>query len=210
VPRANAPAAAELPWGRLPAVAPAEIFAAGERSAARIRIMVLPSPIAEVARAFPVTGELPSEAHPKIGQLISYWKTLAPRTGVLPGRQDFDPTKVHLLMPHLWLVDIVPSDERRYRARLVGGALQNAGSPVRRGQFFTDVLTPEEMRTSKDVFDRVSQEKLIDWRRGPSVLRHLAHIAAIERVLMPLASDGQTVDVLLCMTLFYWMDGRVF
>jgi hypothetical protein len=36
------------------------------------------------------------------------------------------------------------------------------------------------------------------------------HIAAIERVLMPLATDGLTVDVLLCMTLFYWSDGRVY
>jgi hypothetical protein len=40
--------------------------------------------------------------------------------------------------------------------------------------------------------------------------RHMNHIFALDRVMMPMASDGITVDLLLCMTLFYWRDGRIY
>jgi hypothetical protein len=164
----------------------------------------------EICRTFTADGQAPAEAHPRIQRLISYWRSLVPHPGLLPARRHFDPLGVRELMPHLWLVDVVPDDPRRYRARLVGGALVEAGAPIRRGEYFSDVMTEEEIRRSNEVFDRVAYEKVVDWRRGPSVLRKLKHVTAIERVLMPMAADGMTVDMLLCMTLFYWTDGRIY
>jgi hypothetical protein len=157
-----------------------------------------------------IGDEPPAEAHPKIASLIQHWRGLSPAPGLLPGRQHFDPMRVHQLMPHLWLIDVVPDDARRYRARLVGGALVNAGAPIRRGSFLSDVMTPEERLRAGNFFDQIIQRKHVDWRRGPSVLRHMEHIYALERVMMPMATDGRSVDMLLCMTLFYWRDGRVY
>jgi hypothetical protein len=167
------------------------------------------APSREVRSLSSIADDPPAEAHPKIAQLIRHWQSLAPAAGLLPGRQHFDPLRVSQLLPHLWLVDIVPDDPRRYRARLVGGALVDAGAPIRRGRFLSDVMTPEERTRAGDVFDRIVTQKHVDWRRGPPVLGHMNHIHALERVMMPMATDGSTVDVLLCMTLFYWTDGRI-
>jgi hypothetical protein len=167
-------------------------------------------PPTEVRRLMSIADEPPAEAHPKIVQLIRHWQALAPAPGMLPGRQHFDPLRVHQLMPHLWLVDVVPDDPRRYRVRLVGGALVNARAPIRRGHFLSDAMTPEEARRSNELFGRIASLRHVDWRRGPSVLRHMDHVFALERVMMPMAADGVSVDMMLCMTLFYWTDGRIY
>jgi hypothetical protein len=152
----------------------------------------------------------PHEMHPKMTRLIRHWQSLAPAPGLLPGRQHLDPIRIADLLPHIWLVDVVDDDPRRYRARLVGGGLVDAGAPFRRGNFFSDVMTPEETRAAINVFDGIAMYKHVNWRRGPSALRHMEHIFALERVMMPMASDSRTVDMVLCMTLFYWTDGRVY
>lgn len=166
--------------------------------------------IPEVWRRTSIEDEPPAEAHPKIAQLIRHWRGLAPAPGLLPGRRQFDPFRVAPLMPHLWLVDFVPDDGRRYRARLVGGALVEAGVQMRKGEYFVDFMTAGEAAMSVEAFDRIRRDKFVSWRRGPSALRQLKHIFALERTFMPLASDGQSVDMFLCMTLFYWNDGRVY
>jgi hypothetical protein len=167
-------------------------------------------PLPEQRRLTSIDDPPPREAHTKIASLIDYWRSLRPTAGLLPGRQHFDPLRVAGLLPHLWLVDVVAHDPRRYCARLVGGGLVEAGAPFRRGNFFTDVMTPEETASAIQVFDAIVAEKHVNWRRGPSVLRHMKHIHSLERVMMPLASDGRNVDLVLCMTLFYWTDGRVY
>jgi hypothetical protein len=152
----------------------------------------------------------PAEAHPKIAEVIRHWQGLAPAPGLLPGRQHFDPIRVPQLLPHLWLVDVVPDDPRRFRTRLVGSAVVAARVPIRPGLFLSDVMTPEERLRAGDLFDRIVHQKHVDWRRGPSVLQHMEHIHSLERVMMPMAADGSSVDMLLCMTLFYWTDGRIY
>jgi hypothetical protein len=156
-----------------------------------------------------IEDDPPADAHPQVAQLIRHWQSLAPAPGLLPGRQHFDPLRVRQLLPHLWLVDVVPDDSRRFRARLVGGALVDAGVPIRRGRFLSDVMTPEERTRAGDLFDRIVSQRHVDWRRGPPVLGHMKHIYALERAMMPMATDGSTVDMLLCITLFYWTDGRI-
>jgi hypothetical protein len=164
----------------------------------------------EVRSVFAFDGEPPADAHPKIAQLIRHVQGLAPAHGMLPGRQHFDPIRVPALLPHLWLVDVVRDDPRRYRVRLVGGGLIDAGTPIRQGKFLGDVTADNETRAFHELFDRILAAKHIDWRRGPSVVPHMKYVAGLERVLIPLAADGQAVDMLMCMTLFFWQDGRVY
>jgi hypothetical protein len=42
------------------------------------------------------------------------------------------------------------------------------------------------------------------------VLRHKHEIFALERTILPLAADGKTIDILLCLTVFYRSDGEEF
>jgi len=168
------------------------------------------SPFSEVRESFALDADPPAEAHPKIVKLIRHVQALHPAQGVLPGRQHFDPVRVPDLLPHIWLVDVVHDDPRRYRVRLVGGGLIDAGTPIRRGKFLSEVTADAETRAFHELFDRILVTRLVDWRRGPSVVPHMKFVSGLERVLIPLATDGQTVDMLMCMTVFFWQDGRVY
>ena len=42
-----------------------------------------------------------------------------------------------------------------------------------------------------------------NWRRGKSLIRFEKDYAELERLYLPLASDGETVDMILAITVFY-------
>jgi hypothetical protein len=152
------------------------------------------------------TGRTP---HPRIVRLVDYWRGLAPGLGLLPARRHFDPMRVPELLPNLWLVDVVRGPPRRYRYRLVGNALIDAGAPIRPGLFIDEMDDRIDQQAAHAAFDGVVDTHRPDWRRGPPIIQHLKFISELERVLLPLAEDGQTVDVVLGMTVFYLLDGAI-
>src|SRR5690242_1355091 len=70
----------------------------------------------------------PATAGPEIVALYDYWRSKAPGEGLLPGRRHIDPVDIPRLLPNVWLLDVV-DDPRRFRVRLVGGALILSGTP---------------------------------------------------------------------------------
>src|SRR5215470_6859111 len=100
-------------------------------------------------------GEAP---HPRIARLIEHWRALAPGPGLLPGRQHFDPMQVRDLLPHLWLLDVVAGPPRRFRFRLVGGAIVDAGAPVRVG-----MMVEPSSETARN-YDTVVDTRAPGWR----------------------------------------------
>jgi len=163
---------------------------------------------ASVRSEFAALDPVPAEAHPKVRRIVEYWRSLMPGPGLLPGRRQFDPTAVPDLLNHLWLLEIVPDDPRRFRLRLVGGALTEAGAGLRKGQFFVESGTPEEAARAHARFSSMEKSRLIDWRRGPPALGYMEHVRELERVMLPLAADGRSVDMFLCLTVFYFAEGQ--
>ncbi len=150
------------------------------------------------------------EPHPRIARMIAYWREIAPGPGLIPGKQHFDPIRVPDLLPNLWLLDVVREDGRlRYRFRLVGDALIDSGAPFRKGLFVDELGDRIDQVAAQAIHDGVVRSLQPGWRRGLPIVKHLKFIALLERVLLPLAEDGRTVDHILGMTVFYQMDGRV-
>src|SRR5262249_10332384 len=98
-----------------------------------------------------------------------------------------------------WLVDVV-DDVRRFRARLIGTALVDAGIPLKVGDFIFDRLMPE-VRHRLAEFESVVRTREPLWYRGPVNLRHDTYVHEIERIFLPLAGDGRTDEMLLCLSL---------
>jgi hypothetical protein len=160
--------------------------------------------------AIPIPTPPQGEPHPRIARMIDYWRELAPGPGLVPGLKHFDPMRVPDLLPNLWLLDVVREDGRlRYRFRLVGDALIDAGAPFRKGLFVDELGDQVDQAAAHAVHDGLVGSLQPDWRRGRPIVKHLRFIALLERVLLPLAADGRTVDHILAMTIFYQMDGRV-
>jgi hypothetical protein len=147
--------------------------------------------------------------HPRIAELIAHWQGLAPGPNLLPGRQHFDPTAVPRLLPNIWLLEVGPPPSPRYRVRLIGGAVVEAGFPARPGEFIDEERFTADPTAIRLQLDGVVETRRYDWRRGQPNVHHSKYVDSLERVFLPLATDGTTVDTLLAMTVFYWNDGRV-
>lgn len=147
----------------------------------------------------------PAAAKAEIVAIYDYWRNKAPAAGLLPGRQHIDPMEIPRLLPNVWLVDVV-DDVRRFRVRLIGTALVDVGIPLKVGDFIFDRLAPELRHTLAE-FESVVRTREPLWYRGAVNLRHDTYVHEIERIFLPLAADGRTVDMLLCLSLIQRAEG---
>jgi hypothetical protein len=136
-----------------------------------------------------------------------YWESIAPAEGVLPGRQHVRPEDLRKLLPYLWMVD-VGEGPRDYRYRLVGTSVVNWVGADYTGRLLREVhadfkANPELL----DFFLPIVERHEIHWYRGPPRVAHRKEVAELENLIVPLATDGRTVDIVFGMTLFYGHDG---
>lgn len=163
------------------------------------------------ARRSPILAPVVDQPHPLIVEFIAHWQGLAPAPGLLPGRRHFDPLAVPHLLPNIWLLDVEraagPGARLRYRVRLVGGAVVAVGFPGRPGEYFDDPSVTSDVATVRRHLDAIVDTHRPDWRRGPPVIDHTQYVDTLERVILPFAADGRSVDMLIGLTVFYWKHG---
>lgn len=156
-----------------------------------------------------MTDSFESPLHPIAAQVLDYWRGLHPGPGLLPGRQHLDPAALAAVapraLPHIWLVDVEEAP-RRYRLRLIGTALKRAGNPAEPGQYLDEVDSTGEVSQRLDQVCATGQPA---HRRGPPRLPHSEEVRELEVLLLPLAADGRTVNMVLGCTLYIMRDGFV-
>jgi len=150
------------------------------------------------------TGEsVAPQWHPKVARFFLYWRSIRPESGLLPGRQHFDPLAIHALLPGIWLLDVQP-EPFRLRYRLVGTeAVEAIGAEVT-GQWMDEAHTA--MAQEPHYLERyraVVEQKAPSWRRGVPRLWTYKKYATLENMVVPLAADGASVDMLLALTVFH-------
>jgi len=140
--------------------------------------------------------------HPKVAQFFLYWRRIHPAVG-LPGRQHFDPLAIHPLLPGVWLLDI-QRQPFRLRYRLIGTeAVEAVGTEVT-GQWMDEAHgAVAQLPGYLDRYRAVVEQTLPSWRRGAPRLWTHKKYATLENILVPLASDGSTVDMLAALTVFH-------
>jgi len=125
---------------------------------------------------------------------FAYWRSKAPE-GRLPGRRHIDPVDVPDLLPWLTLIDVVWEQERlRLRCRLAG-----TGVTARFGRDITG-LYAEEAYSEAYLAQALDTYGAIIESRRPHLSRHRIPIegreqAEYDRLILPLAEDGDTVDM---------------
>jgi hypothetical protein len=149
----------------------------------------------------------PPSAHPKIRSLYDYWRKMAPDIATLPGRKHIDPTDIPKLLEHIWMLDVV-GEPPRFRVRLLGGAGQRKGFPARVGDFMDQFFAKGIEDDALDDLRFIVACRQPVWRRGLPLMQHKTEVAELERLLLPLAADGKTVDIVLCITMFYSFAGE--
>ncbi len=143
---------------------------------------------------------------PALRRLLEYWVSIHPADR-LPGRQHFDPLQVRQYLPNVVLTD-VERDPFRFRIRLMGTAVVTAI-----GRDFTGLYMDEAWPDARDqplIADRVevAEHGLPNYRYGVTPTRFRLDFAPIERVYLPLASDGRCVDMILSMMIYLAQAGE--
>jgi hypothetical protein len=143
----------------------------------------------------------PYQRHPRFQELATYLAAKAP-DGKLPGRHHIDPTEIPRLLPHLTLIDVVRTDSGlRYRVRLVGTDVAAKTAIEVTGKWLDEAFPAEAAATIAAAYDDVvATHKPHHWASVITVPGR-EHIR-FERVIFPLASDGETVDMLIGIHVF--------
>jgi len=149
-----------------------------------------------------ITSRVPDNCHPKVRAIVDYWLSIHPKKG-LPGRQHFDPRCVPKLLSNIWLIDVV-RDPLRFRFRLFGSRIVDYAGEDNTGKWVDERWPDFDAEVLKDII----KTKMPSWSRGPSVFRPEKDYYELERVRLPLAQDGETVDIILVLTLFFDRDGK--
>ncbi len=145
--------------------------------------------------------------HPKLQRFYLYWKKLHP-PGRLPGRQHFDPLDIPDLLAALWLLD-VQREPFRLRYRVVGTRIIEAIGREVTGMWL-DQAHPHLVNDAA-YFDRyrtIVETRTPNRRRGKPKAWAQDEYREVENLAAPLASDGETVDMILMFSVFHYRDGR--
>lgn len=151
--------------------------------------------------------------HPKIRQMIGYWLSIRPAggpSGLLPGRQHFNPMSVPKLLSNLWLIDVEREPRLRFHYRLIGTAVANAFARDFTGRYL-DEAHPEFSTSQINAYLRqVLDSGLASWRSGRPLFFALHDFLHIERVYLPAARDGVHIDMVFALTIFLSRFGEEF
>jgi hypothetical protein len=144
-------------------------------------------------------------AHWKIRQGYAYWKSIHPAGG-LPGRQHLEPLAIPDLLRHVWLADLA-LDPFQVRYRLAGtGVVAGLGREVR-GLPFHEAHPGAAAETFyRRRIMAMIETRAATWRRGESKLWEHEVWLNVENLILPMAADGQRIDMLLGVSLFF--DGH--
>lgn len=139
---------------------------------------------------------------------LGYWRSLWPGPQSLPGRQHVDPLNMPRLLPYAWLLEVHAPPPGgtlpRFRFRLLGSHVDLGFGAPKTGRWLHEIepsfnSNPEMHRAFLDC----AYEAKPAHRRGKPRFRFNKDAAELERMMLPLASDGRRIDMLLGFTVFY-------
>ena len=140
-------------------------------------------------------GTIPSDCHPKVRQMVEYWRSIHPAEG-LPGRRDFDPIDIPVLLPNVCLID-APTATSDFTFRLMGSRVEAFFGGNFTGKPFVSAYVKNHQSQAYVAMCGLLKDGRMRWRRGPAGLVENREFVEIERVYLPLAADGRAIDIVL-------------
>lgn len=139
-----------------------------------------------------------ADMDPLVRFLLEHYLGLRGPVGRLPGRPDIDPARLVRVLPLMHMMDVMSGPPLRFRYRLVGSRLSAQVGRDPTGTFMDEY--PGGTGSTHDTLVRVATRRAVSWRRGRPLLPHLPDYKWLERIVLPLARDGRTVDMTIGLT----------
>lgn len=144
--------------------------------------------------------------HPKIARMWAYWESLIEPPLTIPRRAAFNPGDVPSLLSNLWILDVVREGDvpLRFRMRLIGELIREAGITARPGDFMDAPHITSVPKAVLAVLARVAESALPDYAIGTPLIDHDRNIVKLERVMLPFTCGDGKVDQIFGCTVFHW------
>jgi hypothetical protein len=130
---------------------------------------------------------------PEFEAIQGRWRELC-RGGHLPGRADFPPESLTPWMGHIQIVERVSEGGRvRHRVRLAGTRIVYYEGRDNTGLFLDDVIPAEQRDEILEPYHRCAETRAPVYSAFYNC-SEAAISSQLERLILPLAADGKTVD----------------
>ncbi|MEH6402899.1 MAG: PAS domain-containing protein [Sneathiella sp.] len=136
--------------------------------------------------------------------LLDYYLKIHPKSR-LPARADFDPSDIPLCLPNLALVD-VERNPFRFRYRVMGTSITFNIEQEGTGKYLDEIIPGVETQFPHLDRAEVAETGLPIYRLGEGSVSFRTDFANLERVHLPLATDGNLVDMVLSMYIYFSDD----
>ena len=130
---------------------------------------------------------------PNIRKLVEYWHARC-RGDRLPGRAAIDPCELKPLLPTMFIVDCPTRDDRDWVYRLIGTEIVSREGYDKTGKSVRDYFTGAAWPMLRTEYLLCMDEHRPVFRADTAYDRLARESFDFERIFLPLASDGQTVD----------------
>lgn len=153
-----------------------------------------------MTEVFPGNFLEPPEPAPRpVAAGLAYWRSRC-RKGLLPGRRDVDPADMTEFLRDIILFDVqaVPRD---FRYRLIGTRVREHLFEDRTGQWLSQIPITRPPGEAWTKLSWVADNRRPLFGHTPYVGPH-QHFTALTDAVLPLATDGINVDMILCITHF--------
>jgi hypothetical protein len=161
-----------------------------------------PAKLMSVDKYLPRDGNVPRDAHPDIWLFVRYWQYIHP-DGRMPGLSHLLLDDIPALCPHLRLIDVVDGGPYRYRVRMIGDEHKRQLGYDPSGSWYEKITSRFENSVVELDLARVCHKIQPVYRKGETIVPYVSDSKFIERVHVPLASDGLRVDGIASLTLFF-------
>lgn len=123
-----------------------------------------------------------------------------------PRRADIDPAEIRSHMPTLFMIDVLPDGEYRYR--LVGTTLVGYSGYNATGRILSEAFAqrPSVLKLLKARFDSVVAARKPVYSQGQVYWLKSDEVRMFECGYFPLSDDGKTVNIILAELILYWPD----
>lgn len=129
--------------------------------------------------------------------LYGYWQGKRPAPDRLPARQHIDPAEIPELLGFLWMTDVVHTGEGvRFRERLVGTRMGTLYGRETTGLYFEEIYSGAHLRRQLDTYTAIVEAGRPHLSRL-GVPHPKRDFLIYDRLILPLATDGTTVDLLI-------------
>lgn len=138
------------------------------------------------------------EADERLKAVYAYWQQK--RGGrPMPARRDIEPLDIPAVLPHLMLIDVEPGP--RYRYRLFGTEVTEAFGMNPTGKYVDEVMVGDYEKFLLGLYDDLCREKQPIYSTSIYGTKRDAKMWT-QRLMLPLSSDGSTVDKVLACQVF--------